>query len=69
MAVYIDNKSSIKQNLTFPLPFVRSKLLITVCLETRCIAKLYEISKLISVSILFGNLPKDVIAYVKVYHR
>ena len=36
MGIYIDNKSRLKQNLTFCLLSVRGKLLYTVCLETRC---------------------------------
>ena len=37
MGIYIDNKSRLKQILTFYLLSVRGKLLYTVCLETRCI--------------------------------
>ena len=36
MAVCIDNKSCLKENLTYRLPSVRAKLLITLCLEIPC---------------------------------
>ena len=38
MCICIDNKSCLKENLTYLLPSVRAKLLITVCLEIPCIA-------------------------------
>ena len=36
MGICIENKSSLKENLTCLLPSVRAKLLITVCLEIPC---------------------------------
>ena len=37
MCICIDNKSCLKENLTYLLPSVRATLLITVCLEIPCI--------------------------------
>ena len=68
MGICIENKSSLKENLTYLLPSVRAKLLITVCLEIPCtikIAKQYEISKLISVSILIGVAVPAYTGYLK----
>ena len=36
MGICIDNKLCLKENLTYLLPSVRVKLLITVCLEIPC---------------------------------
>ena len=45
MGICIENKSSLKENLTYLLPSVRAKLLITVCLEIPCTISKTKIMK------------------------